>query len=48
MIEKLEIQLRQEKAENKEKNVQIKKLQIDLIVSGTEPNNMQSTKKILE
>ena len=48
VIEKLENQLRQEKVENKENPVQIEKLQTNLIVSRTEPNNIQLTKNILE
>ena len=48
IIDKLENQLRHEKVENKANSVQIKKLQIDLINSGTKPTNVQATKKLLE
>ena len=46
VIEKLENQLTKEKVENKENLFQIKTLQI-VIVSGTDPNNIQLAKKLL-
>ena len=44
----MEIQLKHEKVENKANLIQIKKSQGDIISLGTEPNNMQATKKLLE
>ena len=44
----MEIQLKHEKVENKANLIQIKMLQGDIIILGTEPNNMQATKNLLE
>ena len=48
LVDKMEIQLKHEKVENKANLIQIKKLQGDIISLGTGPNNMQATKKLLE
>ena len=48
LLDKMEIQLKHEKVENKANWIQIKKLEGDIIKLGTEPNNMQATKKVLE
>ena len=48
LVDKMEIQLKHEKVENKANQIQIKKLQGDIISLGTEPSNMQATKKLLE
>ena len=45
LVEKMEIQLKHEKVENKTNLIQITKLQGDIIILGTEPNNVQVTKK---
>ena len=44
----MDVQLKHEKVENKANLIQIKKLQGDIISLGTEPNNVQVTKKLLE
>ena len=44
----MEVQLKHEKVENKANLIQIKKLQGDVVSLGTEPVNMQATKKLLE
>ena len=48
LVDKMEIQLKHEKVENKANLIQIKKLHGDIISLGTEPNNVQVTKKLLE
>ena len=48
LVDKIEIQLKHEKVENKANLIQIKKLQGDIISLGTEPNNVQAMKKLLE
>ena len=48
VIDKLENQLRHEKVENKSHSVQIKRLQTDIINSGTKLANVQASKKLLE
>ena len=48
MVEKLEVQLKHEKVENKANSIQIKKLQEDLIKSGNETGNTQAIKRLLE
>ena len=48
LVDKMEVQLKHEKVENKANLIQIKKLQSDVIRSGSEPKNAQVTKKILE
>ena len=47
-MDKVEVQLKHEKVENKANLMQIKKLQGDIISLGTEPNSVQATKKLLE
>ena len=48
LVDKMEVQLKHEKVENKENLIQIKKLQGDVISLGSKPGNAQATKKILE
>ena len=48
LVDKLEVQLKHKKVENKENLIHIKKLQADVINSGSEPRNVQATRKILE
>ena len=48
LVDKMEIQLKHEKVENKANLIQIKKLQGDIISLGTEPNNVWAMKKFLE
>ena len=48
LVDKMEVQLKHEKVENKANFIQIKKLHGDMIILGTEPNNVQATKKLLE
>ena len=48
LVDKMEIQLKHEKVENKANLIQIKKLQGDIISLGTEPNNVQAMKNLLE
>ena len=48
LVDKMEVQLKHAKVENKANLIQIKKLQGDIISLGTEPNNVQATKKLLE
>ena len=48
LVDKMEVQLKHGKVENKANLIQIKKLQGDVISLGTEPSSMQETKKLLE
>ena len=48
LVDKMEVQLKHEKVENKSNLIQIKKLQGDVINLGTEPSNMEATKMLLE
>ena len=48
LVDKMEVQLKHERVENKANFIQIKKLQVDVVSLGTEPGNMQVTKKLLE
>ena len=48
LVDKMEVQLKHEKVENKENLIQIKNLQRDVTSFGSEPRNVQATKKILE
>ena len=48
LVDKIEVQLKHEKVENKANLIQIKKLQGDVIILGSEPGNAQATKNILE
>ena len=48
LVDKMEVQLKHERVENKANLIQIKKLQGDVVSLGTEPGNIQVTKKILE
>ena len=48
LVDKMEVQLKHKKVENKVNLIQIKKLQEDVISLGSEPGNAQATKKILE
>ena len=48
LVDKLEVQLKHEKVENKANLIQIKKLQADVVSSGSEPGNAQATRKLLE
>jgi len=48
LVDKMEVQLKHERVENKANLIQIKKLQGDVVSLGTEPGNMQATKKLLE
>ena len=46
LVDKMEVHLKHEKVENKENMIQIKKLQGDVISLGSEPGNVQATKKL--
>ena len=48
LVDKLEVQLKHEKVENKDNANQIKKLQEDIINSGNERNNTQAIKRLME
>ena len=48
LVDKMEVQLKHERVENKANLIQIKKLQGDVVSLGTKPGNMQATKKLLE
>ena len=48
LVDKLEIQLKHEKVENKANAIQIKKLQADIISSGNERDNTQAIRRLLE
>ena len=47
-VDKLEIQLKHERVENKANTIQIKKLQGDIISSGNERDNTQAVRRMLE
>ena len=48
LVDKLEVQLKHKKVENKEHSIHIKNLQVDVISSGSEPGNAHATGKLLE
>ena len=48
LVDKMEVQLKHEKVENKANLIQIKKLQADVISVESEPGNAQAAKKLLE
>ena len=48
LVDKLEVQLKHEKVENKANSIQIKKLQADIVSSGDEAGNTQAIKRLLE
>ena len=48
LVDKMEVQLKHEKVENKANLIQIKNLQGEVLSSGVKPDNMQATKKFLE
>ena len=48
LVDKLEVQLKHEKIENKANSIQIKKLQEGVIISGDELGNTQATRRLLE
>jgi len=48
LVDKMEVQLKHERVENKANLIQIKNLQGDVVSLGTEQGNMQATKKLLE
>ena len=48
LVDKMEVQSKHEKVENKSNLIQIKKLQGDIISLGTEPNSVQEMKKLME
>ena len=48
LVDKLEVQLKHEKVENKANAIQIKKLQADIISSRNERDNTQAIKRLLE
>ena len=48
LVDKLEVQLKHEKVENKANTIQIKKLQEDIISSGNERDNTQPIRRMLE
>ena len=48
LVDKLEVQLKHEKVENKANSIQIKKLQADVVKSGDEIGNTQAIRRILE
>ena len=48
LVDKLEVQLKHEKIENKENSIQINKLQVDIVRSGDETGNTLAIKRLLE
>ena len=48
LVNKLEVQLKPEKVENKANAIQIKKLQADIISLGNEKDNTEAIKRLLE
>ena len=48
LVDKLEIQLKHERVENKANTIQIKKLEADIISSGNERDNTQAVRRMLE
>ena len=48
LVDKLEVQVKHEKVENKANAIQIKKLQADIISSGSEKYNTQAVRRMLE
>ena len=48
LVDKLEVQVKHEKVENKANAIQIKKLQEDIISSGSEKDNTQAIRRMLE
>ena len=42
LVDKLDVQLKHEKVENKANSIQIKKLQADIVSSGDETGNTQA------
>ena len=48
LVDKLEVQLKHEKVENKANSIQIKKLQADIISSRNETGNTQAIRRLLE
>ena len=48
LVDKLEVQLKHEKVENKANLIRIKKLQAYVVSLGSEPGNAQDTRKLLE
>ena len=48
LVDKLEVQLKHEKVENKANSIQIKKIQREIISSGNETSNTQAIKILLK
>ena len=48
LVDKLEVQLKHEKVENKDNSIQIKKLQEDIVSLGDETGNTQAVRILLE
>ena len=48
LVDKLEVQLKHEKVENKASSIQIKKLQADIVSSGDETGSTQAIRRLLE
>ena len=48
LVDKLEIQLKHERVQNKANVIQIKKLQTDIVSSGNEKDNTQAVRRMLE
>ena len=48
LVDKLEVQLKYEKVENKANSIEIKKLQADIVSSGDETGNTQAIRRLLE
>ena len=48
LVDKLEVQLKHEKVENKENSIQINKLQEDIVSSGNETGNTLAIRRLLE
>ena len=48
LVDKLEVQLKHEKVENKANSIQIKKLIADIVSSGDETGNTQAIRRLLE
>ena len=48
LVDKLEVQLKHEKVENKANSIQINKLQADIVSLGDETRNTQAIRRLLE
>ena len=48
LVDKLDVQVKHERVENKANAIQIKKLQTDIISSGSEKDNTQAIRRMME